>query len=207
MIRISDIKIRENLSEEEIFEYAIKTNKIKSQDIVKWQISKKSVDARDKNDVHFVYSIDIELKNEKKYKYRFAPIKISELSEPQLNHTSKYRPVIVGAGPAGLFAALTLVENGICPIIIEQGQKVEDRKLTVEEFLSKGKLNPLSNVQFGEGGAGTFSDGKLTTGINSKYSKKVLQEFVNFGAPEQILYLSKPHVGTDKLINIIKYVY
>ena len=204
MIRISDIKIRENLSDEEIFEYAIKTNKIKSQDIVKWKISKKSVDARDKNDVHFVYSIDIELKNEKKYKYRFAPIKTSEFPQPQLNRTSKYRPVIVGAGPAGLFAALTLVENGVCPIIIEQGQKVEDRKQTVEEFLSKGKLNPLSNVQFGEGGAGTFSDGKLTTAISNPYCKKVLEDFVRFGAPDEILYLSKPHLGTDKLIGIIK---
>ena len=124
---------------------------------------------------------------------------------PKINiQKSNISPVIVGAGPAGLFAALILVQNGIKPIIIEQGESVDERKKTVDYFLSTGKLNPCSNVQFGEGGAGTFSDGKLTSGINSPFCKKVLQEFVNFGAPEQILYLTKPHLGTDNLINIIK---
>lgn len=107
-------------------------------------------------------------------------------------------------GPSGLFAALTFVQNGLAPIIIEQGECVENRKKTVDLFLKEGKLNPLSNVQFGEGGSGTFSDGKLTTGISSPFCKKVLQEFVNFGAPEEILYLSKPHIGTDHLISILK---
>lgn len=111
--------------------------------------------------------------------------------------------MIVGAGPAGLFAGLVFVSNGIKPIIIEQGKKVEDRKKDVEEFLKTGKLNSYSNVQFGEGGAGTFSDGKLTTGINNKFCENVLNEFVKFGAPEEIKYINKPHIGTDKLINII----
>lgn len=104
----------------------------------------------------------------------------------------------------GLFAALTLIQNGIFPIVIEQGSPVEEREKQVELFRKTGKLNTLSNVQFGEGGAGTFSDGKLTTGIHSPFCKKVLEEFVNFGAPDSILYMSKPHIGTDKLIKVIR---
>lgn len=103
-------------------------------------------------------------------------------------------------GPSGLFTALTFIENGVKPIVIEQGQDVDERKKTIDTFFKTGKLNTLSNVQFGEGGAGTFSDGKLNSGINSPYCKKVLEKFVFFGAPEEILYLSKPHIGTDKLI-------
>ena len=204
MYRINNIKIRENLSNQEIFDYTIKKNRIEKNDVLDWRISKKSIDARKKGDVHFIYSIDVELKNEQKYKSRFNKVKEIEFPKIQVSRSSKELPIIVGAGPAGLFAALILVQNGIKPIIIEQGQNVDDRKKTVEKFLKTGELNTLSNVQFGEGGAGTFSDGKLTTGIHSPLCKKVLQEFVNFGAPEQILYLSKPHLGTDKLIGIIK---
>ena len=121
-----------------------------------------------------------------------------------VNRKSSKRPVIIGAGPAGLFSALTLAQNGIKPIIIEQGKTVDERKKDVEEFQKTGKLNTLSNVQFGEGGAGTFSDGKLTSGIHNPLCKNVLKEFYNFGAPEQILYINKPHIGTDNLINIIR---
>ena len=121
-----------------------------------------------------------------------------------VNRKSSKRPVIIGAGPAGLFSALTLAQNGIKPIIIEQGKTVDERKKDVEEFQKTGKLNTLSNVQFGEGGAGTFSDGKLTSGIHNPLCKIVLKEFYNFGAPEQILYINKPHIGTDNLINIIR---
>ena len=204
MFRINNIKIRENLDLEKIFELVIRKNKIDKNDILNWRISRKSIDARKKDDVHFTYSFDFELKNEHKYKHKFDKIKEMPLPKINVTHSSDFSPVIVGAGPAGLFAALTLVENGINPIIIEQGQPVEQRKKTVDNFVSTGKLNTSSNIQFGEGGAGTFSDGKLTTGINSPFCKKVLEEFVNFGAPEQILYLSKPHLGTDNLINIIK---
>ena len=203
MVRINNLKIREDLSENEIFNIAIKKFHIKKEDIIQWHISKKSIDARKKEDVHYIYAIDLKLKNENKYNNLE---KIKEINIPNIivKRTSKLSPVIVGAGPAGLFAALTLVQNGISPIIIEQGKTVEERKKDVDLFLKTGKLNTLSNVQFGEGGAGTFSDGKLTTGINHPFCKKVLQEFVNFGAPNQILYLSKPHIGTDKLINIIR---
>lgn len=203
MIRINNIKIREDLTEYEVYEIAIKHSHIKKDDILEWHISRKSIDAREKNDVHYTYSIDLIVKDEKKYK-KFEKVKTFEMPTIKIRNKKMSSPVIVGAGPAGLFAALILVQNNIKPIIIEQGGPIEKRRISVNKFLETGKLNTCSNVQFGEGGAGTFSDGKLTTGINSPFCKKVLQEFVNFGAPKQILYLSKPHIGTDNLINVIK---
>ena len=203
MLRISNIKIRKNLSNQEILEIALKKYKIHKQDILEWYISKQSIDARKKDDVHYIYSIDLEVKNEKKYS-NLEKIKVHEIPPIPSTKNFKTRPVIIGAGPSGLFAALTFIEKGIKPIIIEQGSSVEHRQNDVENFLKTCHLNTFSNVQFGEGGAGTFSDGKLTTGINSPFCKKVLQTFVEFGAPEQILYVSKPHIGTDILINVIK---
>ncbi len=203
MIRVSNIKIRKDLSEEDVYKYTIKKNRIYEQDILDWQISKKSIDARRKDDVHYSYSIDFELKDETKYpKFK----KVEKFKMPKINSKNLdcKKPIIVGCGPSGLFAGLIMVQNGLKPIIIEQGDTALNRKEIVKNFFKSGKLNPLSNVQFGEGGAGTFSDGKLTTGINSPFCTKVLQEFVNFGAPKQILYLSKPHVGTDNLINILQ---
>lgn len=203
MLRINTIKISKDLSNDELFNFFTSKFHINKNDIISWNISKKSIDARNKYNIHYIYNIDIEVKDENKY-YKFE--KITEFSDPFINVQlqSNIRPVIIGAGPSGLFAAITLIQNGIKPIIIEQGSKVEDRQKDVENFLTNGNLNILSNVQFGEGGAGTFSDGKLTTGINNPLCYKVLKEFVNFGAPEQILYLSKPHIGTDNLINILK---
>lgn len=204
MFRINNIKIRKNLTNNELLEFILNKFHINKNDIITWHISKKSIDARKKDDVHYSYCIDLDLKNEHKYT-KFEKIKDQKLPIISINNNkTNTSPVIIGAGPAGLFAALTLVQHNIKPIIIEQGQTIEERKKTVDNFLKSGKLNIHSNVQFGEGGAGTFSDGKLTTGINNPLCKKVLQEFVNFGAPEQILYLSKPHIGTDNLINIIK---
>lgn len=203
MIRINNIKIRSNLSNDEILEHAIKKNRINKYDIIDWHISKKSIDARNKDDVHYTYSIDLEIKNENKYKH-FNKVNKFEFPKIKTKNLNSKHPVIVGAGPAGLFSALVCIQNGLSPIVIEQGESVRKRKTTVDNFLKTGNLNTLSNVQFGEGGAGTFSDGKLTTGINNPLCQKVLQEFVNFGAPEQILYLSKPHIGTDNLINIIE---
>lgn len=203
MYRLKDIKIRENISDIEVFRRAIKNYGILESKVKRWRIFKKSIDARSKADVHFVYTIDIDT-DDNKIVSRLT--KVDEISFPKIKamRKSKYRPVIVGAGPAGLFAALILTQNGVKPIILEQGKAVDERLKDIEEFKTTGKLNVLSNVQFGEGGAGTFSDGKLNTGINSPYCRKVLEEFVNFGAPKQILYLSKPHLGTDNLVNIIK---
>lgn len=203
MLRINNIKIRKNLSESEIFEKAIQKYQIQKEDIIEWHIARKSIDARKKDDIHFNYSIDIQVKDENKYK-KLQKAKKLEMPNSKIKKSFTTRPIIVGAGPAGLFSALTFVQNNIKPIIIEQGEPVEKRKQSVDNFLKTGKLNCLSNVQFGEGGAGTFSDGKLTTGINSPFCRKVLEEFVHFGAPKQILYLSKPHIGTDYLITIIQ---
>ena len=206
MIRISNIKIYEDISDEEILDITIKKYKILKENIKEWHIYKKSIDARKKDDVHYSYSIDIDIKNEEKFliNKNISKIKTFNCPDIQFNMNKSIRPVIIGAGPSGLFAALTFAQNGYKPIIIEQGQSVEERKESVDNFIKNGILDTHSNVQFGEGGAGTFSDGKLNSGINSPYCKKVLNEFVNFGAPEQILYLTKPHIGTDNLINIIK---
>ena len=203
MKRIDNVKIFKYLTEEQVIDYALEKNKINKKDIIEVNIVKKSIDARDKKNVHYTYSINVLLKDENKYKW-LKDITIKEEEPIIKRRTSNYNPIIVGAGPAGLFCALTLIDNGYKPIIIEQGSCVEDRQKYVDEYRTTGKLNELCNVQFGEGGAGTFSDGKLTTGVNSEYINKVLNYFYKFGAPKEILYLSKPHIGTDNLIKILK---
>lgn len=205
MIRIRDVKVREDLTNEDLVKFICNKNKIKFEDVKDFRILKKSIDAREKNDVFYVYTIDLLVEDETKYK-KFEKVKCIENIELKIDVKRKcnLRPIVIGAGPAGLFAALTFVQNGIKPIVIEQGKTVDERQKDVDLFWQTGKLNSLSNVQFGEGGAGTFSDGKLTTGVSDPLCRKVLQEFYNFGAPEQILYISKPHIGTDNLINIVK---
>lgn len=203
MIKITNIKIKADLSDDELFEKIYKKYKINKNDVTERRIIKKSIDARNKADIFYNYSVELECKNENKIK-NLQIVKKEEPFKIIVNRKSSKRPVIIGAGPAGLFSALTLAQNGIKPIIIEQGKTVDERKKDVEEFQKTGKLNTLSNVQFGEGGAGTFSDGKLTSGIHNPLCKTVLKEFYNFGAPEQILYINKPHIGTDNLINIIR---
>ena len=203
MIKITNIKIKADLSDDELFEKIYKKYKINKNDVTERRIIKKSIDARNKADIFYNYSVELECKNENKIK-NAQIVKKEEPFKIIVNRKSSKRPVIIGAGPAGLFSALTLAQNGIKPIIIEQGKTVDERKKDVEEFQKTGKLNTLSNVQFGEGGAGTFSDGKLTSGIHNPLCKTVLKEFYNFGAPEQILYINKPHIGTDNLINIIR---
>ena len=203
MIRISNIKIYEDLDNDNLIDVVTKKFKIDKNDILEWHIVKKSIDARKKDNVHYNYSIDLKLKNESKYN-KFDKVKKINLPSIKINNLNSKKVVVIGSGPSGLFSALTLIQNGIKPIVIEQGSPVEEREQQVEVFRKTGKLDTLSNVQFGEGGAGTFSDGKLTTGIHSPFCKKVLEEFVNFGAPEEILYLAKPHIGTDKLIKVIK---
>ena len=202
MLRLENIKIREDLSDDDVVREACKKYQISFSDVEYYNILKKSIDARNKDDIFYNYTIDVKYtgkggKEIKKVTKESYQIDINK------KRKSEKRPVIVGAGPAGLFCALLLVQNGIKPIIIEQGKKVEDRKKDVDEFLKSGKLNVNSNVQFGEGGAGTFSDGKLTTGVNNPLCRRVLKEFVNFGAPKQIMYVNKPHIGTDNLINVI----
>ena len=202
MLRLENIKIREDLSDEDVVREACRKYQISFSDVEYYSIFKKSIDARNKDDIFYNYTIDVKYtgKGGKEIK---KVTKESYQIDIKTKRKSEKRPVIVGAGPAGLFCALILIQNGIKPIVIEQGKKVEDRQKDVEEFLKNGKLNVNSNVQFGEGGAGTFSDGKLTTGVNNPLCRKVLKEFVNFGAPKQIMYVNKPHIGTDNLIHVI----
>ena len=203
MFRIDEYKVFENISDEKLFEKVIKKYKINKRDIISINIIRKSVDCRKKDNIHFSYSFALELRNEEKYTY------LKEYNQPEIkieNHRdSKYSPIIIGAGPAGLFCALTMVENGITPIIVEQGEMVDQRLKTVQAYKDDAsQFNCYSNVQFGEGGAGTFSDGKLTTNVNSPLINMVLNYFVKFSAPKEILYQSKPHIGTDNLVNIMK---
>ncbi len=203
MLRINDVKLSLDSDESELKDIVRKKLRIDVTDITNLRIYKKSVDARDKNYVHFVYSIDVELKNEDRFK-KYSVVKNKETKNAKLNIKSEKRPVIVGSGPAGIFSAMMLAYAGLNPIIIEQGKKVDERKKDVDLFWNEGILNTSSNVQFGEGGAGTFSDGKLTTQINDPLCRKVLKEFVECGAPEEIMYNAKPHIGTDILIKVVE---
>ncbi|MCT4583315.1 MAG: hypothetical protein N4A54_00190 [Peptostreptococcaceae bacterium] len=209
MLRISNLKL--NISEDKslLEKKIIKKLKIKKDEIIEYEIYKESIDAR-KNDINFIYTIDIKLMDEnkilsnKKIKdvKEALEYKYEDVKEGSLNLENK--PVVVGFGPAGLFCALMLSYRGYKPIVLEQGEDVDNRSKTVERFLKEGKLNEFSNVQFGEGGAGTFSDGKLTSRSKDKRGIKVLDEFVKANAPKEILYKAKPHIGTDILKNVVK---
>ena len=203
MIRISNVRLNIDENEADLQNKVIELlgiNTLKS-----FRISKKSVDARKKNDIHFVYSVEVEAENEQKLVKRIKNANIIK-DEPYI--FPKAQPldkpvVIVGAGPAGLMCGLALAKAGIKIILVERGKCVDERKADVEKFWETGILNTDSNVQFGEGGAGTFSDGKLTTGINDFRIKYILNEFYMHGAPEEITYLAKPHIGTDKLCKMV----
>lgn len=166
------------------------------------KLDKLSIDSRRKNDIHYVASVVVDCKeNNKLLPYNPPKTKVGELVD--CNIKLEKRPVIIGSGPCGLFAGLTLAEFGLKPIIFERGEKVENRSKIVANFNNGGVFNEKTNIQFGEGGAGTFSDGKLNTGISSEYISIVLNEFVNYGANEDILYNSKPHIGTDILEKVV----
>ena len=181
--------------------------KTEENNITSIKVMRRSIDARKKQDVHFVYTLLIELKNNESAICRNC--KSAEFySEEKIERfvpvrDKSVKPVIIGSGPAGLFAALEFVKYGYQPIIIERGKPIEQRIDDVERFVNTDLLNCESNIQFGEGGAGTFSDGKLNTGISSSFRKGVLQTFVDFGAPEDILFDSHPHIGTDILRNVV----
>ena len=179
----------------------------KNLDVSDVRIVKESVDARRKPDIKLVYTLDFScsetLDLAKAECKRYEEIKIPEdTAEKTLKKHG--RPVIIGFGPAGMFAALILAEAGLRPVVIERGEDVDRRIKSVENFWSCGNLDENSNVQFGEGGAGTFSDGKLTTGIKDIRISKVREEFVEAGADESIAYKNKPHIGTDRLREIVK---
>ena len=207
MLRIREVKIPISLDNDEYIKKKIsKLLNISKEEIIDYKILKKSIDARDKNNILFIYEFALNLKNENKIN---LSKNISEYIETKYVFSKekdlKERPIIVGSGPAGIFCAYMLASVGCKPIILERGEKIEDRVKTVEKFFETNKLNPESNIQFGEGGAGTFSDGKLNTLTKDKLNrhKKVFEIFIENGAPEEIMYLNKPHIGTDILRNVI----
>ncbi len=208
MLRVSNLKIALDAAADAPLDAALKKLKAPREMLLSWRVSKKSVDARDKGDVHFVMAVDVALKKEEAF-FRAAKPGIASrlpIEAPPAVIRGAYhglRPVVAGFGPAGFFAALMLARAGLRPIVLERGERVEQRAVTTEIFASEGKLNPESNIQFGEGGAGAFSDGKLTTGIKDKRCRTVLRELCAHGAPEEILYLARPHIGTDRLPRVV----
>lgn len=204
MIRVNQVKLDIFENKNQIEDKLAKKLRIKKEDIIKYEIFKESIDARRKK-IKFNYSVDVAVKNEERIlkKGSFKKSPSYEYNKIEGNLSQNIRPIIVGAGPAGLFNALLLAQSGYQPIIIEQGEPVEKRVKSIDKFWDEGILNERSNVQFGEGGAGTFSDGKLTTRIKDPRCRKVLREFIQCGAPDEILYKNKPHIGTDRLRGVI----
>ena len=211
MLRIRQIKLPINHNENDLKIKIAKKLKIKENDILNFKLNKQSIDARHKDNLMYVYEIDADIKNEKQILKRHlkdvteTPDETYKLPKPG-NKTLNNQIIIVGSGPAGLFAGYMLAKAGYKPIIIERGEDIDHRVKAVENFWKTGKLNLNSNVQFGAGGAGTFSDGKLNTTVKDKFnrSKEVLRTFVKYGAPKDILYLNKPHIGTDLLRDVVK---
>ena len=211
MLKVSQIGLDLDAPEDILPELAAQKLRLAPGQIQSWRIAQKSVDARKKSDVHFVYSLYLMLTPKAERRVLANPrlekfVRPAAEEKPQTLIAGRFAepPVVVGAGPAGLFAALILAKAGACPILLERGADVDQRTHLVKEFWQRGKLNPASNVQFGEGGAGAFSDGKLTTGTHDPMNRQVLHELAAAGAPAEILYLAKPHVGTDKLRLAVK---
>jgi len=216
MIRISQIKLPLKHSVEDIQIAAAKALKLQPAKIKGLNIIKKSIDAR-KNEIKYIYAVEVSLTQDVKdsektlvNRARSENITISEQEQYQFHAAGvrklQHRPVVVGTGPAGLFTALMLAKYGFQPLVVERGFPVHKRVEAVEHFWKTRELNPESNVQFGEGGAGTFSDGKLNTmikDVNNRY-RLVMETFVQYGAPSEILYLNKPHIGTDKLRCVVE---
>ena len=205
MIKLGNLNLPLNYTDKTIKTAAAKRLFCDPGEIKAIKLLKLSLDARKKSNIHYSASIAAEVPNEqallKTGKYEqyspFSPLIIPTAHLPK-------RPVIAGFGPAGIFAALTLARAGANPIVLERGQDADSRRKTTDIFISGGELDEECNIQFGEGGAGAFSDGKLTTGINSPLITQILHDLVKHGAPPEILYQSKPHIGTDRLLPTVK---
>ncbi len=210
MIRLRDIQLPPEHNAHQLQFEAAQMLRISNSKIRQLKIVRRSVDARKKPDVKIIYTIDVTVNgNEKKIlkasackRASLAPV--SYYKAPKNIPAPEKRPVVVGFGPAGMFAALILAMAGWKPLVLERGEDAQSRHEKVEKFFATGELDVRSNVQFGEGGAGTFSDGKLNTGVNNPRSGWILEQFVKAGAREDILYDAKPHVGTDVLLNVVQ---
>ncbi|MFC2470498.1 NAD(P)/FAD-dependent oxidoreductase [Lachnoanaerobaculum gingivalis] len=213
MLHINSLQLNVHHDENDLKKKLAKTIGCNIDEIKEYEIRKRSIDARKKPEISYSYSIDVSLLNETKYLKKNRALSIAkpvvyayeDAGKLEIQEESK-RPVVVGFGPAGIFAALLLARSGLKPIVIERGGCVEDRTLSVNKFWSEGKLDTESNVSFGEGGAGTFSDGKLNTLVKDTFgrNKFVLKTLVEYGAPKEILYDNKPHIGTDLLTGIVR---
>jgi uncharacterized FAD-dependent dehydrogenase len=212
MLQLSDIRLDVDHTQDDLKTAILDILGIGEEDLLNYRISRKSVDARKRNAVLFTYSVIVEAADEESILKKFGGSrKIGRAPDETYRFTVRapdplpFRPVVVGAGPCGLFAALTLARAGFRPILLERGKSVKERARDVSLFWRTGTLNPQSNALFGEGGAGTFSDGKLVTQIKDRENRcrKVLEDLVAAGAPEEILYRNKPHIGTDLLVRVI----
>lgn len=214
MLKLNQVRIRVGHSDAELRKKAADLLRIPVQDIVHMKMIRRSIDARRKPEIFFSYTLELDVKQEDKVlkRCRGKEVQVSKAEKVSYcfpehgGHTSKHPIVIVGMGPAGLFCGYFLALHGYKPILLERGKCVEERQRDVELFWESGRLNPASNVQFGEGGAGTFSDGKLNTLVKDKDGRNgvVLETFVKFGAEENICYEAKPHIGTDVLCNVVR---
>ena len=206
MIRVNNIHLSLDYDDKSVCKAVARQLRIEEKSIKSCKIFRRSVDARKKDNIYFLTTVDAELNiNEDKVCKKCGNAQIARKYEyNQMKFGNAPSPIVVGAGPAGLFAALILARSGANPILIERGRDVDRRTADVNRFWTSGQLDITSNVQFGEGGAGTFSDGKLNSGTKDIRQRKVLEEFVSHGAPDEILYNAKPHIGTDMLKGTIK---
>lgn len=209
MLKINQIKLPLTADEHDLRCAAGKALRLDENRIRTLRVTKKAVDSRKKDNIFFVYNVEVDVDGDenailKRCGSGVETVKKVDFTPPEVKRTSELRPVIVGFGPAGMFSGLALARAGFKPLILERGSHIEDRQKDVQTFWRERRLNPESNVQFGEGGAGTFSDGKLTTGIKDPLCRFVIDELANHGAPEEIRWSAKPHIGTDRLAEVVR---